>query len=398
MKIVEVNKYYYHRRGAEMVMFDSINGLEDAGHQIIPFAMHHPKNLKTPYDKYFISNLPTDSLKPWLLFKYFTRAFWSVEAYFKFKKLLKEEQPDLIHIHNIYTQISPSILSAAKKYKIPVVMTVHDYSLCSANYSLYDELRGESLPFRPGLHQVARSRFIKNSYLATLVLELILRAQKTLGFWNGVGKFIAVSDFVKKALIDSGFDESKITVLENPLPYIADVSGNGKKDVVAFAGALNTSKGADLILEVAKNAPDLKLKIAGSGPLIKKLEDQKNIKLLGNVSRKRVQKLFSESAVSIFPARWHEPYGLTTAEAMAAGSIPLVSGAGNLPSLVECGKFGGVVPTFKPEDWVLQIRRVLTNQDLQSEYRIRISDNFKNKKSHQNYIKRLEGVFKELKK
>lgn len=381
-----------------MVMFDSIEGLLEAGHEIVPFSMHHLKNLKTPFDKYFISNLPTDTLKPWLLFKYLTRAFWSLEAYRKFTELIVSEKPDLIHIHNIYTQISPSILFVAKKYKIPVVMSVHDYALCSANYSLYDENRGELLPFSPGLHQVARSKFIKNSYFATLLLELILRLQKSLGFWNRVDKFIAVSEHVKKALIESGFSESKITVLQNPLPKIAPSSKPLKRNTVAFAGALNTSKGADLILEIAKHAPDLKIKIAGSGPLSDKLKQQNNISLLGNVKRERVRKLFSEATVAIFPARWHEPYGLTVVEAMSEGCLCLVSGNGNLPSLVKYGELGGIVPTFKPEDWVMQIRRFLRDENLQKTYFERLKKEAFGSSDLSDYIDKLESIFSEKSK
>lgn len=69
--------------------------------------------------------------------RYAFRVIYSFEAKKKFEALIRDFKPDIIHYHNIYHQLSPSILSVAKKYKIPTVMHLHDYKLISANYNLF---------------------------------------------------------------------------------------------------------------------------------------------------------------------------------------------------------------------------------------------------------------------
>ena len=47
MRILLANKYYYLRSGTERYMFNATRLLEKQGHEIIPFAMHHPRNRPT---------------------------------------------------------------------------------------------------------------------------------------------------------------------------------------------------------------------------------------------------------------------------------------------------------------------------------------------------------------
>jgi UDP-N-acetylglucosamine:LPS N-acetylglucosamine transferase len=97
------------------------------------FSMKHENNLASPFSSYFVSNIDFNNLKWWQAIKVPGRIIYSQEAKRKFKKLVKSFRPDIIHIHNIYHQISPSILDVACKFKIPVVMHLHDYKLICPN-------------------------------------------------------------------------------------------------------------------------------------------------------------------------------------------------------------------------------------------------------------------------
>ena len=44
MKILQLNKYFYQKGGAETVFFNTISTLENRGHQVIPFALKNKKN------------------------------------------------------------------------------------------------------------------------------------------------------------------------------------------------------------------------------------------------------------------------------------------------------------------------------------------------------------------
>ncbi|MBU4482122.1 glycosyltransferase, partial [Patescibacteria group bacterium] len=138
MNILLINKFYFEKGGAERYFFDLKKLLESKGHTVVPFAMQHKKNSETEYSKYFVSEIRT---KPsWNILQNFRTIFrfwWSYEARQKIKELLAENKIDVAHLNNIYHQISPSILPIFKKNKIPIIMTVHDYSLISPNYNLF---------------------------------------------------------------------------------------------------------------------------------------------------------------------------------------------------------------------------------------------------------------------
>ena len=74
MRILEINKFFYRRGGAEVVFFDTINGLRTRGHEVSEFSMTHPKNLPSDYSAYFASELPEllgkqDMASSWKIFK-----------------------------------------------------------------------------------------------------------------------------------------------------------------------------------------------------------------------------------------------------------------------------------------------------------------------------------------
>ena len=52
-KLLSINNYYYRRGGAEVVFLEQNRMLEEAGWQVVPFAMKHANNLPTPWETYF---------------------------------------------------------------------------------------------------------------------------------------------------------------------------------------------------------------------------------------------------------------------------------------------------------------------------------------------------------
>ena len=121
MKIIQANKFYYLKGGAERYMLDLSDWLGKQGHEIIPFAMQHQSNIETQYDRFFPSYVETRkvSLSPSGL-RTFLRMLYSRQTKQKMSALISEVQPDLCHIHNIYTQLSPSLLQVnfLKYYEI----------------------------------------------------------------------------------------------------------------------------------------------------------------------------------------------------------------------------------------------------------------------------------------
>jgi glycosyltransferase involved in cell wall biosynthesis len=352
---------------------------EEAGHIVAPFAMLEERNEPTHWSEYFVSNLDTRHIAPGFgAFTQAARAAWSIEAKRKFGALLDVFRPDIVHAHNLYTQLSPSVLAAAKEREIPVVMTVHDYALISANYSLWNGDRPMNVN-RLGAFATARTKYIKGSFLATLMLEGILKMHHALRLYDGaIAHYVTYSHFVRDVMVNAGFAKEKISVvgaLAEPL------MGEGKKSMedgkrgkkqesfVLFSGRLETYKGAHVLIEAAKHLPkDVRIVIAGVGPDEARLKAlagrDERIAFLGFVPGDELWRLMGEASVVVVPSIWPEVYGLVALEAMCQGTPIIVAKSGGLPEVVGESEAGIVVPPDDPKALARAIQRVLESPAL----------------------------------
>ncbi len=330
MRILHVHKYFHDEDGASRYMFELMKLQQQAGHAVAPFAMHDARNKPSPWEKYFVSTLDTSRLSLLKVPRTFGRALWSFEAAKKMRAVLQAFKPDMVHMHNIYTHLSPSIIAECRKAGIPVVFTIHDYALVSANYALWSS-RG-SLPLGPSsLFTVARSRFIKKSFFATFILELIRRIQMSFKlFETGVDRYFAVSDQVKRALLATGFDSSRI---ETVTPFAGNLMSDarvgkvrGEREGVLFAGRLEVYKGIETFLSAAAALPHETFYVAGTGPLEKRvLQASENVQYQGFLQSEALWLLMQRSKAVVMPSTWYEPFGLVALEAMALGTPVVVS-------------------------------------------------------------------------
>lgn len=110
MKILQINKYFYRKGGADTVFFNTIKLLEDHGHTVIPFSLQHDKNELSQYDHYFVNypELSASSLINRLI--HIPSFFYNREAARKLEELIRIEKPDVAHIHLMFNSLSISIL------------------------------------------------------------------------------------------------------------------------------------------------------------------------------------------------------------------------------------------------------------------------------------------------
>src|SRR3990170_3374023 len=220
MKILLANKFYYPRGGPETVMLQQEKHLKALGHQVIPFAMQDEKNLGSDFSQYFVSSVDYHRLNGswWGNSKTALKMIYSPESKGKIEQLLDLTNPDIAHLHNIYHQISPSILKSFKKRNIPVVMTLHDFKLVCPNYSFYRE--GQNCEECQGrrFYKAVQHRCIQNSRLKSLVCaaEGYFHAW-TRTYTDNVNLFIALSRFSLNRFIQYGLPEDKLSLLPNGL-------------------------------------------------------------------------------------------------------------------------------------------------------------------------------------
>src|SRR5664279_4494482 len=131
MRILQVNKFMYRRGGAEAYMLDLSEILRSAGHEVAFFGMQHPENPPLQFEEHFPSEFDLDPAPQGMVnrAKVAGRMFWSTSARRGIAAVLREFRPDVVHLHNVYHHLSPSILRAISLSGAPAVITLHDYKL-----------------------------------------------------------------------------------------------------------------------------------------------------------------------------------------------------------------------------------------------------------------------------
>lgn len=345
MRILQVNKYNYLRGGAEKYFIELSKELERAGHQVAIFSMRHPKNLPSLWEKYFVSRVSfSENSLYYSLLRPF-RVLYSFEAKRKFSKLIKKFKPDIIHIHNIYHQISPSILPVAKKYNIPVVMHLHDYKLICPNYQLLSQgqICYRCLPNK--YSQCIKQKCFKDSFWKSLLatIEMTLHHKILHIYKKNINLFIAPSNFMKRTVTAFSWPDDKIKLIYNfPQKMNFDIKSE-IGDYGLYFGRISKEKGINVLLEaLSLSKTKIKFKIVGSGPeeknylaSVKALGLSEQVEFLGPKFDKELFEIIAKAKFIVLPSIWAENMPLTLLESMMAKKVVLVSKTGGLPELID---------------------------------------------------------------
>ena len=324
MKILEINKFNYVQGGADKHFLDLTNLLRSKGHEVAVFSMESPKNEFSPWKKYFVSYVGYGKADPlWQKIVGTFRMFYSFEAKMKIKRLLDDFQPEIVHIHNIYHQISPSILGEIKKRRIPIVMTVHDYKLICPNYLLQCNGKSwEELGENKYLNFI-KNKCFKHSYFKSFLVVLEFRWHK---YWNSydknISRYIVPSQFTKTKLIAAGFRREKIEIM--PLfirepDYCEMFKIEIKEKFVIHFGRLSKEKGVDNLMEMFKGFPGIKLYLAGNIEGDLEIPNVPNIKHIGFLKQIELERYIKNALFVISPSKLPETFGLIALEAIKNG-------------------------------------------------------------------------------
>ncbi|HUT22090.1 MAG TPA: glycosyltransferase [Candidatus Bipolaricaulota bacterium] len=346
MKILLVNKFFYPKGGAEISMFEQARLLSEEGHQVAFFSMHHPQNQQSDFDKYFVSYV--DMSKPIYSLtglKMIGRMIYSLDAKRKFAKMLDEFKPDVIHYHNIYHQISPSILSAAKERNIPSVMTVHDYKLICPNYTLFNKTDVCEKCKRYKYYQPVFQKCFKNSRLAGLAIAVESTIHRLMNVYQkNIDLFLTPSNFTKNKFVEWGWPEGKIRVLPHFIDLDRFHATSELKDYIISYSRLEMAKGYDTLIKVMRGLPNIHLKIIGSGPDEAKIKDLakdlKNIEFIPHLGWSALIKEVSGARLVLNLSKYYETFGLTILEGMALGKVIVANQRGAMQELIDEEKTG----------------------------------------------------------
>ena len=348
MRILLSNKFYYRRGGDCIYMLNLEQLLREHRHETAVFAMDYPENLDTPWKRYFPQNMSK--------LMALTRPFGSIEVKKKFNKLLDDFRPDVVHLNNIHTHLSPIIAELAHKRGIRVVWTLHDYKLLCPRY---DCLRGDKticeLCFDGNKKPCLANKCMKGSALASWVgyKEAVMWNRKRLE--SCTDAFVCPSLFMAEKMEQGGFDKRKLKVMCN----FIDVGKCRKDDYsrdeyYCFIGRLSHEKGAETLIEAASQLP-YKLKVIGGGPLNEELRMKSeglggNVEFLGFKQWDEIKDIAGRAKFSVIPSEWYENNPLSVIEAQCLGTPVLGARIGGIPELIDEGVSGMTFASGSADD------------------------------------------------
>lgn len=331
MRILLVHNFYRIPGGEDSLVLEESSLLAKSGLDVELFSVHSGAS------KNLVSKIIAAS---GLLYNPYSRfALW---------RKLVSFSPDIVHIHNLFPLLSPSVLDACRDAGVPAVLTLHNFRiLCPTGFLYTDELnRDRSL--RGSCWWTIPKRVYQGSTAATLALAATVEFHKRVGTWKRkVSRFIALTESAKHKFIEGGLPADRIVVKPNCVakpPALRDLPRQG----ALFVGRLDEQKGVGVLLEAWRNI-DYPLRIIGDGPLsnlvVQNTSDR--IVYLGRQPRDAVQREMQTAKFLILPSMWHEMFPMTVLEAFAS-RLPVI--CSDLPSLKNLVAHGVTGLKFPPGD------------------------------------------------
>lgn len=339
MKVLIVNKFYYPRGGDCIYSLNLEKMLTANGFEVAFFSMEYPENIDSKYSTYFAPQVDFSggvSAKIAAV----KRTLGMGDIICRFKKILEDFRPDIVHLNNIHSYISPVVGEMAKKAGCRVLWTLHDYKLLCPAYSCLRNGKPCELCFNDKL-QVLKTRCMKGSLAASAVAYLEAKKWNRKRLEKFTDAFICPSNFMKTKMLQGGFSEDKLKVVCNfidpvKLTQLESLDCTSKEDYYVYVGRLSPEKGAETLLKAASTLP-FKLKIAGGGPLKEELQAKyasENIEFLGHLDAISVANLISHAKFAVIPSEWYENNPLSVIETLCAGTPVIGAEIGGIPELV----------------------------------------------------------------
>lgn len=292
---------------------------------------------------------------------------WSAAA---IRSQIEKLRPDVVHVHNTFPLISPSIFSAIGK-RAARVLTLHNYRLvCPAAIPMRGGQVCTACIDKRSVLPSLKYGCYRNSRVATAPLALNVALHRRLGTWrNEVDAFIALSDFQKQMMAEAGLPAHKIHVKPNFYPGSPPVvPWAEREDYVVFVGRLSAEKGVATLIEAWRqwgaSAPQLRM--VGDGPLLAEMELRAiglPVQFHGQMPAEKAQEQIANAKLLILPSEWFEGFPMVVREAFAFGTPAAVSNLGPLPSIVGEGYSGTVFCAAQPGDLMNKVAALWSPPD-----------------------------------
>lgn len=331
LRILLAHNAYQHKGGEDTVVEAEIALLRTYGHAA---------------ETYFRSNDDVTGMSSLALARH---TLWSPRTSHDLVEQIRRFQPDVIHVHNTFPLISPSLYWAAERAGVPVVQTLHNFRLMCLNAlflrdgKVCEDCMGQ-VPWRG----VVRACY-RGSYAASAALAGMLTLHRGLGTYrNQVARYIALNEFCRGKFIEGGLPAERVVVKPNFVDF--DMPQPVARAGLLFVGRLSVEKGVATLAQAMTLLPDAKLRVAGDGPEAELLDGAAGVTRLGGLPGETVRQEMSRAAALVVPSICYENFPRTIVEAFACGLPVIASRIGALAELVRDGETGLLFEPGNPRD------------------------------------------------
>jgi len=377
MRILHVNKFLYRRGGAESYLLDVAQHQRARGHEVAFWGMDHPENTETDLARYFPSYIEFEPVPSGLVSRVRAgaRMVWSPASEHGLTDAIAHVRPDVVHFHNVYHQLSPSVVKATSRSGVPSVMTLHDYKLACPSYQLLAHGKPCTACLDGGPWQAVRTRCKDDSLGASTMLAAETWLHQRLHAYAGVGVFICPSRFLRDVMSRAGVYPDRLRVI----PHFVEAAGGpvnqGRGGPVVFAGRLSPEKGVDTLVRAAASLPEgATVTVAGDGPSRADLQQLAEdvapgrVRFVGRLPKEKLLQQVAGATAMAVPSRWYENQPMTVLEALTASTPVVASDLGGIPELVRDRVDGRLVPPDDPQALADALAELLVDPPLAAAY------------------------------
>ena len=299
----------------------------------------------------------------------FVQGFASGRTRRDIAQLVAEDPPDVVHVHNVWPLISPTLYGAVKDHGIPVVQTIHNFRFFCINGLLLRNGRPCHLCQRGSAWHGLRYRCLHGSLIYSAwyaAIQALHRHRRT--FTNLVDRYIALNGFTRTLLIDAGFDPERVVVKPNAATVSERHVTDEPEPYLLFVGRLSEEKGVMTLLRAARLVPEQPLRIIGDGPLAEAMracidaEGMQHVEMLGYQPPEVVERHLARATACVFTSECYENCPLAIVNSVSLGTPVIASNVGGVPEFIPEDETGWLFPPGDYEALAERMRRVAANR------------------------------------
>jgi glycosyltransferase involved in cell wall biosynthesis len=386
MKILIINSRYGYVGGPERYLFNLKELLEQKGHQVIPFSIKYSINEPSEFDEYFASPLSDDesvyfkeqqqSLSS--VVKTLERNFYSNEVEARLTRLIDATKPDYAVVMLYLRKLSPSVLVALHKRKVPFAVRLSDFGMiCSSHNFFRNDAICEKCLNGSKLNSVLY-KCVHDSYLASFVNYTASKFHNLKGYFDLIPQFLCPSQFLIEKMVSAGWRRELFYHLPTLVPPQDTKNIKKNEFQILYSGRIEHIKGVHHLLEAFKiikhqfQLPATLILAGNDNPSYRQeltgiISDNNlsDIYFKGNLKIEQLQDLYKSSVISVVPSLVYDNMPNSALESMAAGTPVFAPNQGSFPEIIKSEITGSLYEAGNFIDLAEKLKNFLLDNEKQ---------------------------------